>query len=466
MPDITTNWFETGVTNPLYVCDNSGNDGNAGTKPLPKQTINGTVLNIGTQDIVFRRGLYNMAGSLAFAGYNLIGDSELSIIDGGGIYDLGNPTITSIHYHRTIHIRNVANLTGRRFGTAEGCHNFINSIVENFTTAYVGLGNDKGVKTQQTLFKNGASLISRTGQSNVGGFTFARNTYTAITEFTFVSDFDEIRNYSQCYFENSNFKGEDLSAAGATMLVCSFLEDFQVDGVLLKDIILDGQGSDIKTLYADGVSFSGTYTSLLNSRTIVFTDCFWTADAGFITGTFIPELSSILNSRKEVGQIGKHTAGQLFDANHQAFDPLNNAIYSGVTRNTPAGTFTQTVAGVTGTVTSSDVPATAIKTSTKVTPADAIRVLYASTLQPSEVVDKLPYNNATNLEVRQTLEVKYHDGAVWSAWIDQEIGNKFGIETDALGVGNGDVTVDVTTLSPIGVFDTWMVRKTLRTDGV
>ena len=83
MPDITTNWFETGVTNPLYVCDNSGNDGNAGTKPLPKQTVNGTVLNIGTQDIVFRRGLYNMAGSLAFAGYNLIGDSELSIIDGG-----------------------------------------------------------------------------------------------------------------------------------------------------------------------------------------------------------------------------------------------------------------------------------------------------------------------------------------------------------------------------------------------
>ena len=53
----------------------------------------------------------------------------------------------------------------------------------------------------------------------------------------------------------------------------------QIDGVDITAITLDGQAGTIGSLYADGEKFSGILT--VGTKTITFTNCFWTADLGF-----------------------------------------------------------------------------------------------------------------------------------------------------------------------------------------
>lgn len=456
----------TGVTLPRYVCSLVGNDGNAGTKALPMKTLNATIVAIVVEDIVIRRGVYVLTASIPYSGTSYLGDSENTIIDGGGTYSLGRNGVGGNSF-KHIRIQNVLQILTNASGTFNAGIDWENAFCINSLTVYYGRTANEGFVTKTTVFKNITNLISLTKAAGAGDHIFNRLTYDNVTSHKYVNSGPAItRNYIQCYFGAGNLIGAELSTLGATMSNCAYLDTFTMDSVNIKSITLSGQGGTIGALYADGEKFTGTYIDPVNSNPIVITDCFWTADPKFIAASkdnYMLKLDSPLVNQKLF--IGKHGTGELFDANHQAFDVANGAIYSGVTRNTPAGNFTLTVAGVTGTFTSSNVPATAIVTSTKMVPADAIRAV-GNLLQPAQVVDKDIYADPGNIEVRLTIEVAYHNGAVWSSWIAIEEGNVHGVEVDSLGVGNGDPTVDVTTLSPIVGFNTWMIRAAMREDGL
>lgn len=464
MPILKDNWFVTAVDNPLYICQKSGDDLDVGDREFPKQTLNGTIFDTGLpKDNGIRSGLYLLTASLGFLGISFVGDSENVTIDGQGLYSIGFSTAPANGELRFFNctVKNVVNIHGRAFGGIANGTTWYNCTVEDCTLVEYGRDIVTGEITQKTVFKDVVTVTHKAQQANNTGAEFERLTFDNITTYDFQSSVDRL--YTQCWFGGGDFLSENTGTGTVTFKDCALLKDTMLfDGSLLQ---LFGDAGNIQAEYTDGQKFSGTYTTPINSSVIIFTDCFWTADPGFITDTHILTPASKLVNGGVF--IGRYNAGSVFDANHIAFDPANNAIYNGIDRNTPAGTLTQTVPGVTGDFQTSDNPATALKLDTNITMTDAIR-FFGTFLQPTEVIDKAVFNDPANLEVRRTFELWAYN-YVLEEWIDTleiEAGNIYGVETDSLGVGNGDVSVDVTTLAPLSGYDTFMIKGWLRTDGV
>ena len=243
------------------------------------------------------------------------------------------------------------------------------------------------------------------------------------------------------------------------------MQEFDIYGTVISD------ASRLGT--ADGVKATTTVT--VDNITINFTNCFWTATPGFndeaggdYSLTPSPSQSILYNNASIIGYKGIE---YTYDSSHPAFNIANSGVSIDDNIGTLGGLFTLD-SGTTGTVISTDDITQCITLPFSTPLTDAIKVFgnfsyINAPLMTAERVDRDIFTATTNEEVRYTLEIQYLDEVteLWNgSWIDIELDNIKGVETDSVNVGNGNPDFDISTGNPIEA-KRFRVRFTLRNNG-
>jgi hypothetical protein len=469
---LNTNWFETGKA---YISATDGDEVNDGlTQSTPKKLLKQSNLAGITFTTVLRSGVYVLTENLDLSRRLLVGDSGNVRVYCDNITSFTSKGFTKTLY-KNLKIYNIDIINNST--TNENTNTiFINSEINGVITFnYVSAGGDNiGDISSNSLITNIATYsyqnvnlinttsilyFKRCSFINITTFNISSPTNGAANEPTF--------NYNRCYFQNINLVASQGTNNVGNVVInfnnCAFKDDVNIYGVLISD------ASRLNT--ADGVK--GTTTVIIDLITINFTNCFWTSNAGFNNETLgdyslmpSPSQSILYNSGLVIGYKGIE---YTFDASHEAFDPLNTGVNidTGITRDIVAKTFTLT-AGTEGTVTSTSDITKCITLPVSLPLTDAIKVFGTfnykdAFLNAGELVDKAIFVATTNEEVRYVVEIQYLDEGTlqWNgSWIDIELDNILGIETDGTR-GNGDPDFDISTGGAL-VARRFRIRFTLR----
>ncbi len=466
---LSTNWRYTGNK---YMCGKSGSDASAGSTSAPYKTLAQIISSLSsTQTGIVRSCIIYLTASID------VGTKILTLISDGLTYlNLASNTIYTssstlgVVTYQNFYIDNGTLQSSRNTGISlTSVMSYINCILKGVLLDLYGSGAEM----------NTCLVLSSTvwiGQTQTGAIPKAtRSTFIATTFTTgSTSNLAAASNvvFSGCFFDKTSYM--NLSGRTITFINCAFESngtDFiiNVNGTNknIKAVQLVSDVANIGTTYADAQHFSGSLTN--GAGTITFTNCFWTATPGFndsANSDYTLKISPIANLFNNANIIGAYGLYKRFDCNDEAFNPARTGVsYSGVTRNTGAGTFDLTTPGTPGTVTSSSDPDYAITLPNATTLSSFVNWVGNFNFYNGDWVDKANYSAGVNDEVRMTYRVKVYDDntSTWSSWYEIEMFQP--VRIDGSSKGNGDIAATMTSLTAI-TGKRFQIEFTLRDDGV
>jgi len=478
---LSTNWFETGQA---YISGTDGDEANSGlTQALPKKLLKQANLGGTPSTTVLRSGVYisGVGDDLNLTRRTLAGDSgnvriycdNINLIDGGDFDDQPHYKNLKIYNIAVIDHTVVSGTSPVRSNVQFTNTELHNVITFKYVSAY---GDNSDVFSTNSLFKD-ISTYTYLYTAGVAGVQtslfFKRCSFININTFnlstTSLSYDESTFNYIRCYFQTVNIVASGGSTGTVPLTInfndCAFKSDVNIYGTVISD------ASRLGT--ADGVKATTTVT--VDNITINFTNCFWTATPGFndeaggdYSLTPSPSQSILYNNASIIGYKGIE---YTFDSSHSAFNIANSGVSIDANIGTLGGLFTLDF-GTTGTVVSTDDITQCITLPFSTPLTDAIKVFgnfsyINAPLNTAERVDRDIFTATTNEEVRYTLEIQYldEDTELWNgSWLDIELDNIKGVETDNVNVGNGSPDFDISTGNPIEA-RRFRVRFTLRNNG-
>lgn len=465
---LNTNWRALGAT--YYTSGRDGDDANIGNESNPFATIgkyvslmsnNGVTLSL-RNGAVYNEGGFDVTavGIYSGKGIKLLGDG-FSVVDGSGFFPFLRGSVTQGFNFSfdNITLFNINTLTAGQTG-------FRSTSYEN-CKIFDSVNVDLGAESKNNLFVRTSINQIYSGIAQ----TYFRNTF-ADCQINILGIRSSVNidghDFLNCAFDSGTSINNNGGTVSYSLSNCAFESGFVLDGTDLKNFILNGDSSNISTEYTDGEKFSGTIT--VGSKTITFTNCFWTDDMGFNASTKdvytlsnSPQ-SKLLNGFNVIGAFG---LGVFIDSANQCFDPVNSgvSIDANITRNLVTGNFDiNTSAG--GLVRSTDDPTKAIILPFSTSISEFVEFsLQGFNFFNGEWVDDDNYNDPTNLEVRLTYKVSVYDeiGLTWSAFKEYEINQA--LQNDSGGLGNGNVDADMSALGDV-IGRVFRVEFFLRDNGI
>jgi hypothetical protein len=476
---LSTNWFETGQA---YISETDGDEANSGlTQALPKKILKQANLGGTPSTTVLRSGVYvlGIGDDLNLSQRTLSGDSGNARVycDNINLIDGGNAGFATHYKNLKIYNIDIIDHTVASLGSpVRGNVIFTNTELNNVITFKYSskYGDNTNVFSTNSLFKNVSTYtyLYTAGVASVQTtLFFKRCSFININTFNLSTpsfSYDEHTfNYIRCYFQTVNIVASGGSNGPVPLTInfndCAFKDDVNI------------YGTNIQTRLGTADGVKATTTINVDNITINFTNCFWTATPGFNNeagGDYSlmpsPSQSILYNNASIIGYKGIE---YTYDSTHPAFNIANSGVSIDANIGTLGGLFTLD-SGTTGTVTSTDDITQCITLPFATPLTDAIKVFgnfsyINAPLDTAERVDRDIFTATTNEEVRYTIEIQYLDEIteLWNgSWLDIELDNIRGVETDNVNVGNGSPDFDISTGNPIEA-RRFRVRFTIRNNG-
>ena len=481
---LSTNWrVLSGISGSIdrYASQKDGDDLNAGTaQATPKENITDFLsISVGLR-IVIRSSYYNQGDFVHQQKTKEIIADGNTVLDGGGglingfISSSGNLDIRTIL--RNIYILDYSNFSNGSRAILEKCTikncNFskADSDSTDLTIDYLSIIKSVFINSSVSVRGIDTSFLF-TGYSRVYNRCIFINSSFIIHKLYFCG----VVNITNSFFDKDSNISEGTNPtktwANLNLTNCAFnLEGLNGTTILsdaIFDITLDGDATTITAEYPENELFSGTVT--LDGIVVTFTNCMWVTDPLFVDQAnelfYLQATSPLFNNRNIIGKYGQ---GQLIDATHPQFNPLNvgvvltdiNVVGGNFELDTTGGNQVGSIVGSTDVTHAIDLGGlTTIN-------EEVLFSMAGFNFFNGEWVDRLNYLSGSNDEVRLTYQIQLYDEVLndWGGTYEFEINHNMTVDGSARG--NGNVDIDFANEAPIQVRRFRFANITLRSNGV